>query len=86
MFDFFRLWCGAILRTFRSRGSLMLENVALRQQVVILKRKHPRPKLGPLDKLSWVVAPILASMERNAVSRFVRNGDPIVPLGKPRNS
>jgi len=34
----------------------MLENLALRQQVVILKRKHPRPKLGPLDKLFWVVA------------------------------
>ena len=34
----------------------MLENLVLRQQVVILKRKHPRPKLGPLDKLFWVVA------------------------------
>jgi hypothetical protein len=56
MFDFFRLWCGAILRTFRGRRSLMLENLALRQQVVILKRKHPKPKLGPLDKLFWVVA------------------------------
>jgi putative transposase len=56
MFDFFRLWCGAILRTFRSRRSLMLENLALRQQVVILKRKHPKPKLGPLDELFWVVA------------------------------
>jgi hypothetical protein len=55
VFDLFRLWCGVILRTFRSRR-LMLENLALRQQVVILKRKHPRPKLGPLDKLFWVVA------------------------------
>jgi hypothetical protein len=56
MFDLFRLWCGAIVRTFRSRRGLMLENLALRQQLAVLKRKHPRPKLGPLDKLFWVVA------------------------------
>jgi hypothetical protein len=30
MFDLFRLWCGAIIRTFRSRRGLMLENLALR--------------------------------------------------------
>jgi len=56
MFDLFQLWCGAIVRTFRCRRGLMLENLALRQQLVVLKRKHPRPKLGPLDKLFWVVA------------------------------
>lgn len=55
MFDSFRLCCGAIIRTFRSRRGLMLENLALRQQLAVLKRKHPRPKLGPLDKLFWVV-------------------------------
>jgi hypothetical protein len=51
MLDLFRLWCGAMIRTFRSRRSLMPENLALRQQLTILKRKHPRPKLSPLDKL-----------------------------------
>jgi len=56
MFDLFRLWCGTIVRTFRCRRGLMLENLALRQQLAVLKRKHPRPKLGPLDKLFWVVA------------------------------
>jgi transposase InsO family protein len=34
----------------------MLENLALRQQLAVLKRKHPRPRLGPLDKLFWVLA------------------------------
>jgi len=29
MFDLFRLWCGTIVRTFRSRRGLMLENLAL---------------------------------------------------------
>jgi hypothetical protein len=34
----------------------MLENLALRQQLAVLKRKHPRPRLEALDKLFWVVA------------------------------
>ena len=55
MFDLFRLWFGSLLCVFRDRRSLMLENLALRQQLVVLKRKHPRPKLGPLDKLFWVL-------------------------------
>src|SRR5271154_5990676 len=33
----------------------MLENLALRQQLAVLRRKHPRPRLGPLDKLFWVL-------------------------------
>jgi hypothetical protein len=56
MFDPFQLWFGAILRIFRTRRSLMLENLALRQQLAVLKHKHPRPRLGPLDKFFWVVA------------------------------
>ena len=51
MFDLFRLWFGAVLRIFRSRRSLILENLTLRQQLPVLKRKHPRPRLGQLDKL-----------------------------------
>jgi hypothetical protein len=33
---------------------LMLENLALRQQLVVLKRRHPKPRLGLLDKVFWV--------------------------------
>jgi hypothetical protein len=33
-----------------------LENLALRQQLAVLKRRHPRPKLSPLDKLFWALA------------------------------
>lgn len=56
MFDLFRLWFGAVLCIFRNRRSLMLENLALRQQLKVLKRKYPRPRLGPLDRLFWVLA------------------------------
>jgi putative transposase len=56
MFDLFRLWFGSILRIVRTQRSLVLENLVLRQQLVVLKRKHPRPRLGPLDKLFWLGA------------------------------
>jgi putative transposase len=56
MFHFFRLWFGALVRCFRSRQNLLLENLALRQQLSVLKRRHPKPKLGLYDKLFWVTA------------------------------
>src|SRR5580700_7537391 len=46
----------SILRVFRSRRSLVLENLVLRQQLAVLKRKNPRPRLGLLDKLFLVLA------------------------------
>jgi hypothetical protein len=56
MFHFFRFCLGSISRCFHSRRSLLLENLALRQQLAVLTRRHPRPKLSPLDKLFWVLA------------------------------
>src|ERR1019366_5298154 len=56
MFDLFRLWLGAVPRLFRTRRGLMLENLALRHQLAVLKRQQPRPRLGAIDKLFWVVA------------------------------
>jgi hypothetical protein len=38
----------------RSRHDLRLELVALRQQVGVLKRKNPRPKLSRWDRLFWL--------------------------------
>jgi hypothetical protein len=46
---------GAIFRLFCSRRSLLLENLALRQQLAVLKRKHPRPKLAAFE-LFWTAA------------------------------
>src|SRR5260370_19556858 len=56
MVRFVRLCFGMLVRVFRRRQSLLLENLALRQQLVMLKRRHPRPSLGLLDKLFWVIA------------------------------
>ena len=56
MFRFFRLWFGLLARCFRAHRTLLLENLALRHQLTVLKRRHPKPKLSPLDKLFWVSA------------------------------
>ena len=56
MVRFVRLCFGMLVRLFFRRQSLLLENLALRQQLVMLKRRHPRPSLGLLDKLFWVIA------------------------------
>src|SRR6202049_2317148 len=56
MFRFVGLCFGMLVRFFRERRSLLLENLALRQQLVALKRRHPRPSLGLFDKLFWVIA------------------------------
>ncbi len=42
------------LRFFRSRRDLLLENLALRQQLAVLTRLHPHPRLALPDRLFWV--------------------------------
>ena len=56
MTDTFGLLFGAILRVFLTRRMLLLENLALRQQLAALKRRHARPRLAVFDKLFWVMA------------------------------
>src|SRR5258707_1660206 len=56
MFGFVGLFFGVLVRLFRRRRSLLLENLVLRQQLVALKRRHPRPSLDLFDKLFWVIA------------------------------
>jgi len=56
MFRFVLLWLGAILRLFPSQRDLLVENLALRQQLSVFQRRNRRPKLALLDKLFWVMA------------------------------
>jgi len=53
MFRFIVLCLGTLFRLLRARRSL-LENFALRQQLAVLKRRHPKPRIGLLDKVFWV--------------------------------
>lgn len=52
----FRLLLCLCARLFRSRHDLVLENLALRQQLLTLKRQNAKPRLSHLDRLFWVVA------------------------------
>src|SRR5258708_3401747 len=56
MFRFVGVCLGMLVRLFHGRRSLLLENLALCQQLVALKRRHPRPSLDFFDKLFWVIA------------------------------
>ena len=39
----------------RGRAALALENLALRQQLAVLRRSIRRPRLRPRDRLFWVM-------------------------------
>src|SRR5207302_11320554 len=56
MFRFVRLCFGTMVRLFRARRGLLPENLALRQQLTVLKRRRPRQGLHPVDKLFWFAA------------------------------
>lgn len=45
MFGLLQIWIGILVRLLRSRQTLMLENLALRQQLVVLKRHRTGPDL-----------------------------------------
>ena len=45
---------GWMVSAFSSREDLLLENLALRQQLLALHTKRPRRRLTVLDKLFWV--------------------------------
>src|SRR5262249_27362579 len=55
MLGVLRLWVGVTIRMFRSRRSLLIENLGLRQQLAVFKRRNSRPRLAALDKLFWVL-------------------------------
>jgi hypothetical protein len=51
----------------RSRRDLLLEDMALRQQLTVLKRRHPQPQLEPSDRLFRVVLKWLWRGWKNAL-------------------
>ena len=55
MLRLMRLLFGLLPQSFRSRCALLLEILALRQQLAVLRAKHPPPKLAAADKLFWVI-------------------------------
>jgi len=53
---------------FRSRLELLMENLALRQQLAVFKQKRSRPSIGPGDRVFWV---FLRSVWRNWANALI---------------
>ena len=51
-----RLLVLAIGAIFRPKALLIAENLCLRQQLVVLQRRHPRPRLSDTDRRFWILA------------------------------
>ena len=50
-------WVGWAIKDFiMSRASLVGENLCLRQQLLVLQRRHPRPRLKDADRRFWILA------------------------------
>ena len=87
---------GAALAAFRSRSSLVAENLALRQQLAVL-RVGRRPRLRPIDRAFWVVlsriwsrwSEVLAIVKPSTVIMWHRRGfarfwaNKSRPVGRP---
>jgi hypothetical protein len=65
-------------RLFRKWRSLLPENPALRQQLVTLKRRHPRPILGLLGSLRPDTITLQATFDLGA--RLVGGGRTVHPV------
>ncbi len=55
---YFSLICAvftSLLSVMKTQRALTLENLALRQQVVMLKRSVKRPRMTTFDRAFWVV-------------------------------
>ena len=50
----FLLW--AILAALKPKALLVAENLCLRQQLLVLQRRQPRPYLKTVDRFFWVLA------------------------------
>src|ERR1017187_6800056 len=46
---------GSLFAAFRPRAILFAEHLVLRQQLAILRRATPRPRLRPIDRAFWVI-------------------------------
>ena len=68
MLEFILSLFAAVGVFLRSRSDTALEVLALRQQLTVLKRKRPRPKLESLDRLFWTMLAIVGLAGRTFLS------------------
>jgi hypothetical protein len=80
LFTYLRLACCFLCSALRPRCDVALENLALRQQLVVLARSCRRPRLTPADRLFWTLAlAVLVALALRARPRPARHGRPLAP-------
>ena len=62
----------ALVSAFKARRELALDNVALRQQLAVLRRSVKRPRLSDVDHEFWVLLRVLP----RRVQKYKRTKDP----------
>jgi hypothetical protein len=83
-----------LLRGVRTHYALVLENLALRHRLAVLRRTAARPRLRPCDRLLWVVlsrlwhgwAEAMAIVQPETVIRWHRAGFRLVWTWKSRRN
>ena len=81
-----------LFRGVRTQRTLVLENLALRHQLTVLRRSTPRPRLRPSDRLFWVLlsrlwhgwAEAVAIVQPETVIRWHRTGFKLLWTWKSR--
>src|SRR3984893_5278827 len=81
MLTLWRFVVSVLVRRFRSRAVLELENLALRHQLHVLRRQRPgRPRLFAIDRLLWVwLYRLWPCCLEVMVLVKAGNGDPMAP-------
>ena len=77
-----RFLVSAIAAAFEPRVRLIAENLCLRQQLLVLQRRYPRPRLGNADRRFWIIASrwfsswrgLLLIVKPETVLRWYRRG------------
>ncbi len=70
-----RHFLGWTVSAFRSRKDLVLENLALRQQLLTLQAQRPRRRLTALHKLFWVALKTFwAGWKKSLIPLLYANG------------
>ena len=82
MFASLRLLIGWVINAFRSRQDLMLENLALRQQLLALHAQRPGRRLSDLaEVVLGDLAAALVGMEDSPGSCHTANGSAVASSG-----
>src|SRR6267378_3685200 len=76
---------GAARAAFRTRADLALENLALRQQLALLRHHSKRPRFGRFDRTFWGMAlQAVGRVARGAPRRSPRDSDSLASAGVSR--